>query len=119
MSFNRAEGFRYYKTATMFNDSPTFNEHLDARNKYGIRHFVTPKFRRLNYHKLAGLSVVSHTWTFGDRFYKLAHKYYENSTLWWIIAYANQKPTDSHCTLGDTIKIYMPLREVLIQLGMY
>ena len=80
---------------------------------------MTPKFKRINYHKLAKLETVTHTWSFGDRFYKLAHKYYESSTLWWVIAQTNQKPTDSHCTLGDQITIYMPLRDVLIHLEVY
>ena len=39
-------------------------------------------------------------WKLGDRFYKLADQYYGDPTLWWIIAWYNRMPTESHAEGG-------------------
>lgn len=41
----------------------------------------------------------------GDRLYKFAYKYYGDVDLWWVIAWYNNKPTDSHFKLGDVVYI--------------
>jgi len=112
-------GPRYHNRRRFFNSYPEYSEILDKRDKFGIEQYATPQFQRANYFELATLDSINHIWTFGDRFYKLAYKYYNNSTVWWIIAFLNQKPTESHCTLGEEITIYLPLRSVLLQLGVY
>lgn len=47
-----------------------------------------------------------HLWKVGSRFYKLAYEHYGDATLWWIIAFYNKKPTDSHVKIGEVI--YVP-----------
>ena len=49
----------------------------------------------------------------GDRLYKFAHKYYGNPEYWWIIAWYNNKPTDSHFRIGDTVYIPKDLQVAL------
>lgn len=49
----------------------------------------------------------------GDRLYKFAHKYYGNPTYWWIIAWYNNKPTDTHFSIGDTVYIPKDLQVAL------
>ena len=44
---------------------------------------------------------------------------YENTTIWWVIAHLNQKPTESHCVIGEEIAIYLPLKDVLLSLGIF
>jgi len=44
----------------------------------------------------------------GDRFDTLAHKYYEDSTLWWIIAKANEL-NDGKISLDPDQKIRIPM----------
>ena len=112
-------GVRYNRRRLIYNNYPEYSEILDKRGRFGIQHYATPRLQRANYFELASLDTINHIWTTGDRFYKLAYKYYNNSTVWWIIAFLNQKPTESHCVLGDEITIYMPLREVLLHLGVY
>jgi len=58
------------------------------------------------------LREVDHVWKLGDRFYKLAHKYYSNAEMWWVIAWYNQTPTESHVSPGQLIQIPLPLDKV-------
>jgi hypothetical protein len=64
------------------------------------------------------LNNVGHIWTTGDRLYKLANKYYNDPELWWIIAWYNNKPTESHFKVGDLIQIPLPLERVYTLLRM-
>ena len=43
--------------------------------------------------------------------------YYDVAELWWVIAQFNQKPTDSHYSLGDVVYIPLPLEKVLTLYG--
>jgi hypothetical protein len=51
------------------------------------------------------IQTKDHIWRFGDRFYKLADETYDNPGLWWILAWFNGKPTESHVEVGEIIKI--------------
>ena len=57
--------------------------------------------------------MIRHVWGLGDRLYKLAHQYYGDPALWWIIAWYNTRPTEAHFKQGDVIRIPLPLNEVL------
>lgn len=46
-------------------------------------------------------------WSHGDKLYKLAHRFYGDKKLFWIIGLFNNKPTDAHYTYGDVV--YIPL----------
>jgi len=115
----KRESLRYGRRPMIKNVYPQYSRFLDRRGRLYIEQYATPTLKKINYYDLDHLSVTSHIWTIGDRFYKLAHHYYGNSTVWWIIAHLNQKPTEAHCKLGDTIQIYTPLQEVLTYLGVY
>jgi nucleoid-associated protein YgaU len=59
------------------------------------------------------IKTVEHIWTTGDRYYKLSLKYYNDSSLWWIIAAYNHKPTEGHIRKGDVLMIPTPIELVL------
>ncbi len=42
-----------------------------------------------NINKLNEKYIIKHIWKDGDTWYNLAHLYYENSKVWWIICKAN------------------------------
>jgi len=50
-------------------------------------------------------NIIEHTWSHGDKLYKLAHKYYGDRNLFWLIGLYNNKPTDTHYQYGDTVLI--------------
>jgi len=65
----------------------------------------------------AKLITNTHIWKYGDRYYKLAHQYYGDSTLWWIIAWYNAKPTEVDISIGDVIRIPLNVEKALRVLG--
>ena len=46
-----------------------------------------------------------HVWAKGDNLFKISLSYYGSRDLWWAIAFLNNKPTDSHYSIGDTVLI--------------
>jgi len=78
-----------------------------------IKHYGTPTLRRLTVEEISTLDIINVQWTVGSKLFKLAHKFYGDSKLWWVIAAFNQKPTDSHFSPGDTVYVPVPLERVL------
>jgi nucleoid-associated protein YgaU len=104
---------RYANETPFLNDSEFYEEFFKERNVKYIRHFRSGKIRHPTIKERASLERVRHIWKVGDRFYKLAHRYYGDPSLWWIIAWFNLRPTEGHCETGDLIRIPLPLDRVL------
>ena len=99
------------------NMDPLYKSLLRRRNLRKIAHFSTPEFGYPTDEQLADLDLQSHIWTVGDRFYKLADEHYDDPNLWWVIAWINKTPTESHIRLGELVYIPLPLYSVLNILG--
>jgi len=111
---DRMENRKIYK------NSKKIYKHLReqrGRAKY-IKHYGTPDFKELTVEDVATLDVVSEEWTTGSKLFKFAHKYYGDSSMWWLIALFNEKPTDSHFSPGDVVYIPLPIERVLTLYGM-
>jgi hypothetical protein len=78
---------------------------FDNRGVKEVDQYATPKLRNPNKDDLDRIPTISHYWSYGDSFWRLASKYMGDQSLWWIIARLNNKPTEAHCTEGDEIKI--------------
>ena len=96
------------------NNDPIYQNLLQRKRKLAFRQYTTPTVpdlrRRLN---SANIETVPHIWKTGDRYYKLALQYYNNSSLWWIIAAYNQKPTEGSLRKGDVLLVPVPIETVL------
>lgn len=94
---------RFRRRKKISNSSELVEKSLEARDINVINHFNTPKFK----YDLDNLDfeVTEHVWKLGDRLSKLAEFYYGDPTLWWIISFVNQKPTEHHYVEGDIILI--------------
>ena len=100
------------------NNSETYKKSLEERGyPGGIIHYSTAMLRHPSIPEMAKLKRQQHVWSIGDRYYKLAHEYYGDSRYWWVIAWFNKKPTESHLTIGEVLYIPSPLEEVLRYLG--
>ena len=108
---------RYGRRRIVDTPSEEFEEILEERGLERIRQFTTPVLRHPTRGGKKTLTRIGHIWKTGDRYYKLAHKYYDDSELWWIIAWYNRTPTEAHVKAGDTIVIPLPLDQVLRLLG--
>ena len=109
---SRYDGRKIYRSA-----NPIYSEELDARQLRYFRFYETPRFKEFDEEELLDIQDIGHTWSMGDRFYKLAYKYYGDSEMWWVLAWYNGTPTEAHLTVGDVINIPTPLWKVRTMLG--
>ncbi len=103
---------RYSDRLKMKNGSTLYEDMLEERGLSYIRHFTTPELKYPTARQLAEIKRVAHLWKRGDRLYKLAHEHYGDSRLWWIIAWFNRKPTESHIKIGEVIFVPKPLSTI-------
>jgi len=106
---------RYNSRNVLFNDQKIYEEFFKDRNikaKF-IQHFESPSMRHPTVEEIADMTLKTHMWTTGDRYFKLANEHYGNPELWWVIAWFNRRPTESHIELGDIIEIPFPLNQVM------
>lgn len=104
---------RYDDRIVVINRHERYKQLLDDRGVNLIRQFNSPQLRFPTESEMATLTIINHFWSVGDRYYKLADKHYGDSRLWWVIAWFNRKPTESHLQLGDLLYIPLPLERVL------
>lgn len=86
---------------------------MELRDKKTITHYSTANFKILTQEQLNNLKVFEHVWREGDKYHKLSTQYYQDATYWWIIARFNNKPTEAHLTIGDTVYIPVPFERIL------
>lgn len=108
---------RYDDKILGVNRTEQYQEILEEKNLNQITHYFTPTLRHPTATEVATLEIIQHEWKTGDRYYKLAKQYYNDSKLWWVIAHFNQKPTEFDVTIGQTIDIPLPLDKTLKLLG--
>ena len=107
-----------YKNQNLFtNAERAYRNYLKSRGLNSVTQFSTAKFRHPTVRDVTNFNTISHIWTTGDRYFKLAHEFYGDAQMWWVIALYNQKPTEFHLKVGDVIYIPTPLETVLFYIG--
>ena len=109
-----------YKTSKIMNNDSEFYKFL--RQKRGIkslRHYATPVLHNPSVADRTSIATVSHTWKYGDRYYKLSHKFYGTSKYWWVIAWWNGRPTEATVQNGAVLQIPTNLEDALSIMGTY
>jgi nucleoid-associated protein YgaU len=104
---------RYDGRKIAVNDEEVYGPLFEDRGIDSVRQYVTPELQHPTAEQVRTLENLSHTWETGDRYYKLATKYYDDPNYWWVIAWYNQRPTESMLSYGQVIKIPFPLHRVL------
>ena len=108
---------RYLSRPTYQNRAKAYKDILEKKGLKRIVQYATPRMKHLTPSQIAKLNRLTHVWRVGDRYYKLAHKHYGDPKYWWVIAWYNRKPTESHVALAEVIYIPTPLEDVLRFLG--
>ena len=108
---------RYFKQRIFVNDNTAYRRYLKERGLKEIRQYNTATLQHPPVADTKDLNVINHVWKSGDKFYKLAHTYYGDSTKWWLVALFNQKPTEFHLNAGDVIYIPTPLDAAMYRMG--
>jgi nucleoid-associated protein YgaU len=110
---------RYQDTKRLINASDYYSFLRKKRNdKKRIIQYATPKLINPGVAARASLMTNAYIWKYGDRFYQMAHQYYGDSRLWWIIAWYNGTPTEADIFPGDQISIPINASKVLEVLGL-
>tara|TARA_R110002110_G_scaffold98645_3_gene252411 strand:- start:590 stop:1021 length:432 start_codon:yes stop_codon:yes gene_type:complete len=78
-----------------------------------IDQYETPVYRPITLEDRYALNNIHHIWTVGDHYWKLANDYYGDPGLWYLIAWYNQKPTEAHVKIGDSLAIPLPIQDVM------
>ena len=108
---------RYKRTKIFANDEEYYSYLTKNRNIKRITHYATPVLRNPTITDRTFLLTTAHIWSYGDRFYNLAFKYYGDVSYWWVIAWYNGTPTEADIQNGDLIEIPVNLNEALSVLG--
>jgi nucleoid-associated protein YgaU len=95
------------------NSTEIHKETLKNRGLKKVQQYTTPTGKDLTPQQRRKLKRIKHIWSPGDRLYKLAFEHYGDSELWWLIAWYNKKPTESHFKLGQVVLIPLPLDKAL------
>lgn len=106
-------GARYSNRRVVINDDDLYSKTLEKRNVRRIRQYATAEMVYPTISQIQEMTRIKHIWTSGDRYYKLAAKYYGRTDHWWIIAFYNQRPTEADVKLGDIIYIPVPIEQIL------
>ena len=108
---------RYKHRLVGYNNHELYQSHLEARDIVAIDQYITPTLIYPETSAFNLISFIPHTWSYRDKYYQLANRYYNDPSLWWIIAQYNQAPTEQHLVEGQVLRIPYPLSAVYSYLG--
>ena len=94
-------------------DKDTYQEMLQDRGIKNINLYESMELYYPTDSQMKNLIMIQEVWKDGDKFYKYANQYYSDSSLWYVIAFINKTPTDSHVGAGQIILIPTPVESVL------
>ena len=104
---------RFRGRTILLNQDPLYDKFMEQRNRRSVRQYSTPTMHYPTAKEMSDLTRVPHIWKAGDRYYKLSIQYYGEPQYWWVIAFFNQKPTESMLQVGDIVNVPTPLDAVL------
>ena len=108
---------RYEDKEILVNQEDTYSEVLESRGVTKIRQYGSPNMTHPTREEIRHLQRVGHVWKVGDRFYKLAHRYYGDAKYWWVIAWWNSYPTEATVRKGTVLYVPINLEDALNILG--
>jgi nucleoid-associated protein YgaU len=95
------------------NSEEMYENLLEKRQVKQIVQYTTPILKYPTESEKEQIDTIKYTWKQGDKYWRLASQYYQDPTLWWIIAQFNKKPTEMHLEIGDELEIPLDLSVVL------
>tara|TARA_R100000388_G_scaffold24217_1_gene18507 strand:+ start:7373 stop:7711 length:339 start_codon:yes stop_codon:yes gene_type:complete len=108
---------RYDRVQKFVNKDKIYKNIFKNRGVSQIQQFGTRSLRYPSTSQISQLDIIAHQWSYGDHYYKLAFENYGDSTLWWVIAFFNQKPTETSFRFGSIVYIPHPIEKVLDYYG--
>ena len=102
---------------TLTSDNEIYRRKILARNAKRVYVHSTAVYNFDDTDKDINFSFEEIYWSNGDKLHKLSYKYYNSIEYWWVIAFFNQKPTDSDYQIGDLVVVPTPLEEAMEFMG--
>tara|TARA_R110001592_G_scaffold70298_2_gene215447 strand:- start:2188 stop:2547 length:360 start_codon:yes stop_codon:yes gene_type:complete len=107
-------GRRYNGRQLIVNDDMSYQESFfDKRDIKQLIQYDTARFYYPTPAERQAMNLSTLNWTATSKLYNLAFEYYGDPSLWWIIAWFNQKPTEAHFKIGDVFYIPLDYRQVI------
>ena len=102
---------RYHNRSVFVNDNQEYTDSLlSDRGIKSVDQYGTPVFKYPSEEEMIeDLEVAIERWGATSKLYNLAHDYYGDVTLWWLIAWFNRRPTEGHYEVGDIVYIPTPV----------
>lgn len=101
---------RYTGREEVLNDLEEYESLMEKRGQKEILQYdiftFNRKFLKSSYR------IKKHTWSQGDKLYKISFEYYGDIKYWWLIALWNNGPTDADYILGQVIQIPFPISQL-------
>tara|TARA_Y100001937_G_C6992432_1_gene272701 strand:- start:201 stop:533 length:333 start_codon:yes stop_codon:yes gene_type:complete len=104
---------RYIRRLIATNNNDQYFKVFEERGVKKIEQYRTPEVVPADKELIDSVECHFHVWRTGDAYWKLSTNFYGTPDHWWVIASFNKKPTDSHNSIGDVIKIPFSLAEAL------
>ena len=104
---------RFNNRRILRNHDELYQEYLEERDIKHFRQYASPNFQYPTVEQMGEIKRIKHVWKSGDRFFKLAFEHYGDPTMWWVIAWFNKTPTESHVPIGSVVLIPKPIQKVL------
>jgi nucleoid-associated protein YgaU len=104
---------RYLKRQRALNKNVMYDKLLEKRGVKQVVQYRSPTASFVTDEELEEIEAYDYYWKFGDTFQKLASDFYGDPKVWYVIAGFNRKPTESHVSLGERIRIPVSLADAL------
>jgi hypothetical protein len=98
---------RYSRRSIFVNNKENYKKSF-FRYERGIEQVVQYNTAIFSYPQPGVLAVETARWNATSKMYNLAYAAYGDPSLWWLIAWFNQKPTEAHWNIGDVVYIPTP-----------
>ena len=103
-----------YDGTNVFNNSDRIYHNIFKDRGVGqITQYGTRNLKYPSPQQMSQLTILTHVWAYGDQYYKLAHDSYGDPSKWWVIAFFNQKPTESDLRFGTVVYTPHPIERIL------
>jgi len=99
------------------NNEEQYQKVFKDRGVKRIVQYTTPTFKRPNQAQLDKIQFTIYTWSSGDKYWRVAERFYGDKNMWTVIAKFNNKPTEAHIEVGDEIKIPQDIGRAIQILG--
>jgi hypothetical protein len=104
---------RYSKIPKVINNNSLYENLMKNRFVKHFNQYSTISYTYPTDDQLSTIDFETYIWKAGDRYWKLADRFYNDPTYWWVIGFINKRPIDSDNQVGDVIYIPTDILKVL------